>query len=71
MFDRSNRPEGPFSVEITLATGRQLTGTFVIPPGRSVSEALNGPLTFIEFEPLGEQRTFIAKSALQTVKPLN
>ena len=71
MFDRSNRTDGPLNVEITLASGRQLSGKFVAPPGRSVSEALNGPSTFIEYEPVGEQRTFIAKSALESVKPLN
>ena len=71
MFDRSNRTEGPLNVEITLASGRQLSGKCVVPPGRSVSEALNNPSTFIEFEPVGEQRTFIAKSALESVKPLN
>jgi hypothetical protein len=31
MFDRSNRTEGPVSVEITLASGRQLSGKFVLP----------------------------------------
>jgi hypothetical protein len=71
MFDRSNRTEGSVSVEITLANGRQLTGKFVATPGRSVSETLNSPSNFIEFDPVGEERTFIAKSALQTVKPLN
>ena len=71
MFDRSNRTEGPLNVEITLASGRQLSGKFVVPPGSSVSEALNNPSAFIEFEPVGEARTFIAKSALESVKPLN
>jgi hypothetical protein len=70
MFDRSNRAEGPVSVEIALTSGRQLSGKFVLPPGRTLSEALNGPSTFIEFEPEGDQRTFIAKSALQCVTPL-
>lgn len=70
MFDRSNRTEGPVSVEITFTNGRQLCGAFVLPPGRTLPEALNGPSTFIEFEPIGEQRTFIAKGALQCVTPL-
>lgn len=70
MFDRSNRTEGPISVEITLASGRHMSGKFVLPPGRTVSEALNGPSTFIEFEPIGGQRTFIGKSALESVTPL-
>jgi hypothetical protein len=70
MFDRSNRSEGPVSVEITFTNGRQLTGAFVLPPGRTLPEALNGPSTFIEFEPIGQQRTFVAKCALQCVTPL-
>jgi hypothetical protein len=70
MFDRSNRTEGPVSVEITFTNGRQLTGAFILPPGRILTEALNGPSTFIEFEPIGEQRTFVAKGALQCVTPL-
>jgi hypothetical protein len=70
MFDRSNRSEGPVSVEITFTNGRQLSGAFVLPPGRTLPEALNGPSTFIEFEPIGEQRTFVAKGALQCVTPL-
>jgi len=57
-------------VAITLTNGRQLRGKFVLPPGRSLPEALNSPSTFLEFEPDGEQRTFVAKSALQCVTPV-
>ena len=64
MFERSNRTEGPVGVEIMLASGRQMSGKFILPPGRTLSGALNSPSTFLEFEPDGEQRTFIAKSAL-------
>ena len=70
MFDRNDRVEGPVSAEITLASGRQLSGKFILPAGRTLVEALNGPSTFIEFEPQGDERTFIAKSALQSVTPL-
>jgi hypothetical protein len=70
MFDRSNRTEGPISVEITFTNGRQLSGVFVLPPGRTMPEALNGPSAFIEFEPTGQHRTFVAKCALQCVTPL-
>jgi hypothetical protein len=71
MFDRSERLEGPIPVEITLTSGRQLTGKFVLPSGRTLAEALNGPSIFIEFEPEGHQRSFIAKAALERVTPLN
>jgi hypothetical protein len=71
MFDRSERLEGPIPVEITLLSGRKLTGKFVLPSGRTLAEALNGPLSFIEFESEGNQRNFIAKAALELVSPLN
>ena len=47
MFDRSNRAEGPLNVHITLTDGRVLTGKFVVPPGRSLSEVLNSSSAFI------------------------
>ena len=70
MFDRSSRPDGPLAVQITLADGRELNGTFIVPPGRTLPEVLNGPMGFIEFEPAGAPRTFIAKSCLQAVTQL-
>jgi hypothetical protein len=71
VFDRSNRAEGPLNVQITLANGRELTGKFLVPPGRALSEVLNNSSAFIEFEPLNAKRIFIAKSALQCVEQLN
>jgi hypothetical protein len=71
MFDRSNRAEGPLNVQITLANGRELTGKFLTPPGRALSEVLNSSSAFIEFESVNQKRTFIAKSALQSVEQLN
>jgi hypothetical protein len=73
MFNRGSRDrvEGPISVEITLEDGQALKGTLVVPQGRTLTEVLNGTATFIEFEPIKGQRTFIAKSALRAVKPTN
>ena len=71
MFDRGNRTEGPVSVEITLASGRQVNGKFLLPAGRTLAETLNGPSIFMEFEPVGEGRSFVAKSALHAIKPLD
>lgn len=70
MFDRGNRTEGPMSVQITLVSGRQFSGKFLLPAGRTLPEALNSPSTFMEFEPTGSQRIFISKSALESVAPL-
>jgi hypothetical protein len=70
MFDRSSRADGPLVVQITLADGRELNGNLVAPPGRTLSEVLNGPMPFIEFESAGAPRTFIAKSRLEAVTQL-
>jgi hypothetical protein len=70
MFDRSNRSEGPLYVEIALTDGRDLRGRLLAQPGRSLTELLNGASAFIEFEPFGEKRTFLAKAALRSVTPL-
>jgi len=73
MFDRrkSDRAEGSTCAEITLANGREFKGRFNLPPGRTLTEMLNGASNFVEFEPFGGDLMFVAKSALQAVKPIN
>ncbi len=73
MFDRGSRErtEGPVAVEITLEGGQELQGKLLVPPGRGLSDVLNSTSPFIEFEPVDGERMFIAKSALQAVKPTN
>lgn len=73
MFDRGNKAQGPLrpSVKITLSDGRELNGNVVVPPGRTLSEVLNTASSFIEFEPAGAPRTFIGKSDVRSVLPLN
>ncbi|MEZ5854935.1 MAG: J domain-containing protein [Hyphomicrobiaceae bacterium] len=58
-------------VEITTVDGEVFAGRVMIPLGRTFSDCLNGPATFIEFEPWGEQRIFVAKSTLRNVKLIN
>jgi hypothetical protein len=71
MFNRDrDRHEGPACVTIALEDGQELKGKVVIPPGRTLTELLNGGSAFIEFEPIGGARTFIAKSALTSVTPI-
>jgi hypothetical protein len=48
-----------------------VNGKFVLPAGRTLAETLNGPSIFMEFEPVGEARSFVAKSALHAIKPLD
>lgn len=73
MFDRGSREgsQGPVTVQITLDGGEELQGKLLVPPGRALSDVLNSTAPFIEFEPTEGERMFIAKSALQSVKPTN
>ena len=73
MFERGkgDRAEGPVTVEITLEDGQKLHGKLVVPSGRTLTEVLNGSLAFVEFQPLDGEPMFIAKMALQCVRPLN
>jgi DnaJ-domain-containing protein 1 len=71
MFERTNRAAGALHVEITLADGRKLKGKFVAQQDRSLPEVLNSPTPFVEFELADAQRTFVAKSTLQTVTQVN
>ena len=71
MFEKTNRSAGALHVEITLADGRKLKGKFVAQQDRTLPEVLNSPAPFVEFELADAQRTFVAKSTLQTVTPVN
>jgi hypothetical protein len=73
MFDRGNKAQGPLrpTVKITLSDGCELNGSVVVSAGRTLAEVLNTTSSFIEFEPAGAPRTFIAKSDMRSVLPLN
>src|SRR3984893_9727573 len=69
MFERNK--DGPLYVAIALTDGQELKGKLIAPPGRPLSEVLNGATTFVEFEPFGEPKIFIAKSTLGSVGEIN
>ena len=69
MFERSK--DGPLYVAITLTDGQELKGKLIAPPSRPLSEVLNGATSFVEFEPFGEPKIFIAKSTLGSVAQIN
>ncbi len=71
MFDRSKGGDGPLCVAIRLTDSQELKGKLIVPPGRPLSEVLNGATSFVEFEPFGEPRIFIAKSTLGSVSQIN
>src|ERR1700730_8029255 len=69
MFERSK--DGPLYVAITLTDGQDLKGKLIAPPGRPLSEVLNGTTSFVEFEPFGSPKVFIAKLTLGSVAEIN
>ena len=71
MFERNkvdNADQGTVSVEIGLDDGRELKGKFLMAAGRTLFEVLNGASMFVEFEPFGGEREYLAKSSLRSVK---
>ncbi|MEL6372460.1 MAG: J domain-containing protein [Pseudomonadota bacterium] len=71
MFERNkiDRPEqGTLSAQLTLDDGRTVAGKIVIPISRSVFDLLNQQGGFLEFEPFGGEREFIAKHTLRSLK---
>ncbi len=74
MFER-NRVEAAdhngVPVEISTTDGEIVGGRVMIPLGRTFSDALNGPAAFVEFEPWGGERAFLAKSTIRNVKLIN
>lgn len=71
MFERNrvdNQPEASaVPVEAAFADGTVTRGKLLVPMGRSVADALNGPSSFIEFEPYGDARRFVAKAQLASI----
>ena len=74
MFDRNridNVPEpSAVPVEVALVDGTIARGKLLVPAGKTVAEALNGAGGFIEFEPYGGERGFLAKAQLASIKPV-
>jgi hypothetical protein len=72
MFER-NRVDNigeAIPVEIALADGATAKGKLVVPTGKTVGDALNGPGAFVEFEPYGGDRMFLAKAHLASIRPV-
>lgn len=66
--DNAQDSRNAVPVEITLADGDVMVGRIMIPAGRNVFDQLNGPATFLEVEPYGAERTFIAKTAVRSIR---
>jgi hypothetical protein len=57
-------------VEITLADGTTEKGKVLGGAGKALGDILNGPGGFVEFEPYGGERRFLAKTQLAAVRPV-
>lgn len=72
MFERTrvdNAPEqSAVPVEVVLADGTLVKGKLLVSAGKTLADALNGTAAFIEFEPYGGERTFLAKGQLASVQ---
>ena len=75
MFERNrvdSQPEtSAVAIEASLDDGRVLRGKVAIPLQRTIYDVLNGPGTFIDFEPFDGERLLIAKSTLRAVKMIS
>ena len=72
MFDRNrvdNIPEqSAVPVEIAFADGTAAKGKMLVPMGKTVADALNGTASFVEFEPYGGDKSYVAKAQLASVR---
>lgn len=74
MFERNkidNNPE-PSAVpcEVTFVSGDVVKGKLLVPMHRTMGDVLNGTGAFLEFEPYGGERNWIAKSQVASLKPV-
>lgn len=74
MFERNRIDNAPAStavpVTMTLSDGKAEKGRLFTPIGRPLHEHLNGNGNFLEFEPYGGERTYVAKSQVLTIVPI-
>ena len=74
MFERNkidNADHAGVPVELAMMDGETVKGRLLFSAGRSIFEVLNGPGAFLEFEPHGGERTFIAKASIGNVRMIN
>lgn len=71
MFERNkvdNVDQSAVPVEIETDTGEVMTGRLLVPIGRALFETLNSQGGFLEFEPYGGEKAYVAKSMLRHVR---
>lgn len=74
MFERNKIDNVPDTtavpVEIVFSDGTQAKGKLMVPTMKTVGEALNAAGGFMEFEPYGGERGYIAKAQIASLKPV-
>lgn len=74
MFERNKIDNAPamtaVPVTLTLSDGKAEKGRLYTPIGRPLHEHLNGTGQFLEFEPYGGERGYVAKNQVFTVVPI-
>lgn len=77
MFERSRVDSGSgvgeanssgVAVALSLTDGSEVKGRIAVPPGRSLTDALNGAAPFVEFEAFDGPRQYLAKHAINGVR---
>ena len=68
MFERSRVDNVPdltaMPVEATFADGSVVRGKLLVPATKGIADLLNGGGAFLEFEPYGGERTYVAKAQI-------
>ena len=68
MFERSKIENVPdltaMPVEAVFADGTMVRGKLLVPTTKTMGDVLNGPGAFLEFEPYGGERSYIAKAQI-------
>jgi hypothetical protein len=74
MFERNRVDNAPdvtaIPVEATLVDGTVIKGRLLVPAGKSLADVLGSPGAFVEMEPYGGERSFLAKAQLALVRPV-
>ena len=72
MFERSKIENAPdltaMPVEAVFVDGTIVRGKLLVPTTKTMADVLNGPSVFVEFEPYGGERSYIAKSQVASIK---
>lgn len=73
MRGRDYAPEKEtLSVEVEFADRRVQKGKLLVPAGKSLAEALNGPQAFVEFTPFGDDRaSCLAKTSIVAARTID